>query len=203
MATEGRGLARAGDGAGFPSPRLPAELGEAKIQLEVVTPRGVALRAEVDEVIAPSVAGEFGVLPGHLPLLAALKTGLVRYRLEGKLCQVAVGAGFVEINQDTALLLTDRFLPEGEVDVAAVRARLEEVDREIDGWQGELHDPHRLELIEEEQWLAAQLELGGQPPVPTVLEASRAVNYADVMPPTEPPAGEAEPHDGEGVAAGK
>ena len=51
-----------------------------KIQLEIVTPKGRALVATVDEVTAPSVEGEFGVLPGHLPLLAALRTGLVSYR---------------------------------------------------------------------------------------------------------------------------
>jgi F-type H+-transporting ATPase subunit epsilon len=47
------------------------------ILLEIVTPTGVALRKQVTDVTAPSVAGEFGVLPGHLPLLAALRTGLV------------------------------------------------------------------------------------------------------------------------------
>ena len=50
------------------------------IQLEIVTPTGVALRQKVDDVTAPSVAGEFGVLPGHLPVLAALRTGLVTYQ---------------------------------------------------------------------------------------------------------------------------
>ncbi len=55
-----------------------------KIQLEIVTPRGRALTASVDEVTAPSVNGEFGVLPGHLPLLAALRTGIVSYRQGGR-----------------------------------------------------------------------------------------------------------------------
>ncbi len=49
------------------------------ILLEIVTPTGVALRERVTDVTAPSVAGEFGVLPGHLPLLAALRTGLVTW----------------------------------------------------------------------------------------------------------------------------
>ena len=51
------------------------------IQLEVVTPTGMALSEEVDEVVAPSVQGQFGVLPGHLPLIAekvASLYGLVR-----------------------------------------------------------------------------------------------------------------------------
>ncbi|MCK6590794.1 MAG: ATP synthase F1 subunit epsilon, partial [Polyangiaceae bacterium] len=53
------------------------------ILLEIVTPTGVALKERVNEVTAPSVAGEFGVLPGHLPLLAALRTGLVTFRQDG------------------------------------------------------------------------------------------------------------------------
>ncbi|MBW2375487.1 MAG: ATP synthase F1 subunit epsilon, partial [Deltaproteobacteria bacterium] len=46
------------------------------LQLDVVTPSGSVLSAQVDSVQAPSVEGEFGVLPNHLPLLAALKCGL-------------------------------------------------------------------------------------------------------------------------------
>ena len=57
--------------------------------LEIVTPRGRALAASVDEVTAPSVNGEFGVLPGHLPLLAALRTGMVTYRQGSETTRVA------------------------------------------------------------------------------------------------------------------
>ena len=38
------------------------------LQLDVVTPAGSVLSVEVDSVQAPSVEGEFGVLPNHLPL---------------------------------------------------------------------------------------------------------------------------------------
>lgn len=158
-----------------------------KIELEVVTPKGTALLAEVDEVIARSVAGSFGVLPGHLPLLAALRTGLLGYRQGDKLTEVAVGAGFVEILGDHALLLTDRYVVRDEVDVLAVRERLKAVDHEIETFAGELHDPHRLELLDEEHWLAAQLELVGDPPVATVFESSRAHDFADVLPPPPEP----------------
>lgn len=174
---------------------------DERILLEVVTPKGMALNEQVEEVIAPSVEGEFGVLPGHLPLLAALATGLVRYRLDGELHQVAVGAGFVEINKDHALVLTDRYTTKDEVDVLSVRERLKEVDEELESWQGELLDAHRLELIEEEQWLAAQLELIGDPPVSKVLVASRSLDYADVIP-TENADSESseEEEDGEGAS---
>jgi F-type H+-transporting ATPase subunit epsilon len=146
------------------------------IQLEIVTPTGVALREKVTEVTAPSVAGEFGVLPGHLPLLAALRTGIVSYKKDGQETRIAVHHGFVEVANDVALLLTERFMKKDDVDVVRVRLRLKDVDQELDHWQGELTDPRRIELIEEEQWLAAQLELIGDPPPPTVREDTRFLN---------------------------
>lgn len=143
------------------------------ILLEIVTPSGVALREQVSDVTAPSVAGEFGVLPGHLPLLAALRTGLVTYHKDGQEHRIAVHHGFVEVANDAALLLTERFMKKPDVDVVRVRLRLKEVDEELDHWQGELTDPRRRELIEEEQWLATQLELIGDPPPPQVREDTR------------------------------
>jgi F-type H+-transporting ATPase subunit epsilon len=143
------------------------------ISLEIVTPSGVALSERVNEVTAPSVSGEFGILPGHLPLLAALRTGLVAYKKDGRDHKVAVHHGFIEVAHDKAVLLTERFVERGGVDVVRVRLRLKEVDGELDHWQGELTDPKRRELIEEEQWLACQLELIGDPPPATVREDTR------------------------------
>lgn len=143
------------------------------ILLEIVTPSGVALRERVNDVTAPSVAGEFGVLPGHLPLLAALKTGLVTYHQDGHEHRIAVHHGFVEVVNDMALMLTERVIKKPDVDVVKVRLRLKAVDDELDHWQGDLTDPRRRELIEEEQWLAIQLELIGDPPQPTVREDTR------------------------------
>ena len=155
------------------------------ILLEIVTPTGVALSKQVNDVTAPSVEGEFGVFPGHLPLLAALRTGLVTYHQGGEEHQLAVAHGFVEVVHDTALLLTDKFATKKDVDVVKVRVRLKEVDDELDHWQGDLTDPRRIELIEEEQWLAAQLELIGDPPPPTVREDTRFLAQNAEAPPLE------------------
>ena len=155
------------------------------IRLEIVTPTGVALSEQVNDVTAPSVEGEFGVFPGHLPLLAALRTGLVTYHQGGEEHQLAVAQGFVEVVHDTALLLTERFARKKDVDVVKVRLRLKDVDDELDHWQGDLTDPRRIELIEEEQWLAAQLELIGDPPPPTVREDTRFLAQNAEAPPVE------------------
>lgn len=155
------------------------------IQLEIVTPSGVALRMAVTDVTAPSIAGEFGVMPGHLPLLAALRIGLVTYHEGGAEHRLAVGHGFVEVVNDKALLLTEKYVRREDVDVVKVRLRLKEVDEQLDRWQGDLTDAKRKNLIEEEQWLATQLELIGDPPLPLVREDTRFLAEHAEAPPVD------------------
>ena len=165
------------------------------ILLEIVTPSGVALRERVAELTAPSVAGEFGALPGHLHMLAALTTGVVTYTQSGAAERVAVHQGFVEVDEDHAILLTERFARPADVDPVAVRLRLKEVGERLAAWEGDLGTAERRELIEEEQWLAVQLELIGAELHPTVREDTRyfAENAAPVEPSPEGSADDAPP----------
>jgi F-type H+-transporting ATPase subunit epsilon len=147
-----------------------------KIELEIVTPHGRALAAAADEVTAPSVNGEFGVMPGHLPLLAAVRTGIVTYRQGTELKKCAIGPGFAEAGANKLLILTDEFVEREQVDPVIVRRELAQVQAELakalsagltltEGAGGEsLPDP----LIKRENWLAAQLELYGDPPPATM-----------------------------------
>jgi len=158
---------------------------EGTIHLEVVTPDGLKLAADVSEFTAPSVDGEFGVLPGHVPLLAALTTGIVSYTLEGEKHAVAVGAGFAEVSEDKALLITDRFIKKADIDPVVVRLELKEADEALDKFDGDLRGPEYGELIARELWAAAELELYGDPPPPrmkTMNELSFAQHetYADL-----------------------
>lgn len=159
-----------------------------KIHLEVVTPDGTALNETVDEFTSPSVKGQFGVLPGHLPLLAALRTGIISYRKGGKDVSFAVGPGFVEVADDHAILLTDRFSTKEKIDVVDTRMKLKDADAKLEKWDGEPGSPEHATLIEEEQWLAALLELYGDPPPPTMRPVLPAPMKKEDAPP--PPADE-------------
>ena len=162
-------------------------MAEGTLELEIVTPQGVALKERVDEVIAPGAEGEFGVLSGHLPMLAALNIGLLHYRKGQKMHDVAVGNGFAEVLEDKTLVLTDRFTTRDDAKgkVLEVRKRLKDVDHQLERWEGELDDPARLDLVEEEQWLAVKLELIGDPPPPRVLENTLRADLSQIGPPME------------------
>jgi F-type H+-transporting ATPase subunit epsilon len=145
-----------------------------KIQLEIVTPKGRALSVQADEVTAPSVDGEFGVMPGHLPLLAALQTGLVTYRVGSETKKCAVGPGFAEAGPNKVSILTDEYIEREQIDPVIVRKDLQEVQAKLATLTNRATEPgdregqELLALIHRENWLAAQLELYGDPPPATM-----------------------------------
>jgi F-type H+-transporting ATPase subunit epsilon len=78
-----------------------------KLQLEVVTPEGLLLREEVDEVIAPGENGYFGVRPGHTPFLATLGIGTITYRRGEVKRQLTSFWGFCEVLPDRVSILAE------------------------------------------------------------------------------------------------
>jgi F-type H+-transporting ATPase subunit epsilon len=128
------------------------------LHLDVATPDGLALQTEVEIVTAPSIEGEFGVLPGHLPLLAATKAGLLKYRVAGKDEIAAVGPGFVEALPDKVLMLTDAFLRPANIDRAKAEAELVEAERALEGYKGLLDSAEAEELTRAVEWARARVD---------------------------------------------
>jgi len=94
------------------------------LKLEMVTPYKRVLSEEVDEIIAPGVAGELGFLPNHTPLLTTLKVGELTYRKGGSTFHVALNWGYVEIEEDKVIILAETAEPADEIDLARAKAAL-------------------------------------------------------------------------------
>jgi F-type H+-transporting ATPase subunit epsilon len=162
-------------------------MADAPFHLQIVTPEGVQLSENIDELTAPSVEGQFGVLPGHRPMLAALATGIISYTQGGSVTHVAVGSGYVEIHADKAVVITDRFSTKAAVDPVRVRLDLKEADQALDHFEGDLGGGEHAELVSRELWAAALLELYGDPPPPTLRafsEARKAEDYVQTAAPS-------------------
>ena len=95
-----------------------------KLKLDLVTPYQQVLSQEVDEVTAPGVLGEFGVLPGHTPLLTTLKIGELTYRQGPDLFHVAVNWGYVEVENDVVTVLVTTAELADQIDLDRARAAL-------------------------------------------------------------------------------
>lgn len=130
----------------------------ATLSLEVATPDGLALKTEAEMVTAPSVEGEFGVLPGHLPLLAATRAGLLTYRVGGRNEVAAIGPGFVEARPDKVLVLTDAFLKPASIDRAAAEQELAAAERALSESKDQLEAPEHKEAQRNVEWARARVD---------------------------------------------
>jgi F-type H+-transporting ATPase subunit epsilon len=93
-----------------------------KLQLEVVTPEGLLLREEVDEVIAPGELGYFGVRPGHTPFLSTLGLGEISYRQGEDTRHLTCFWGFCEVLPDRVHILAELGERPEDIDVGRAEA---------------------------------------------------------------------------------
>ncbi len=91
------------------------------LNLSVVTPERKVLEIACEEVALPGTLGYFGVLPGHTPLLATLRTGELSYRIGQRYSYLVVQGGFCEVGDDRVNVLADLAEQPGEIDVEAAR----------------------------------------------------------------------------------
>ena len=80
------------------------------MMVSIVTPDRRVGVGETSDVIVPGAEGEFEVLPGHAPLLAALGTGILSFVQpggHGKPTRLMVSGGFVEVDRDRVTLLCE------------------------------------------------------------------------------------------------
>lgn len=95
-----------------------------KVQLEVVTPSRVVLKMDVDMVVLPGTEGEFGVLPGHVPFLAGILPGEMRYTVESVRGYLAVSSGFAEVFDNRVSVLVDAAEKAEDIDLDRARRAL-------------------------------------------------------------------------------
>ncbi|HEX6567223.1 MAG TPA: ATP synthase F1 subunit epsilon [Chthoniobacterales bacterium] len=88
----------------------------ATLKLEIVTPEGRAYSDDVAMVVLPSIEGEIGVYPAHVPLMTQLLPGELRIVKDGKTTELVVGTGFIEVTGDSVSVLTDSALGEEQID---------------------------------------------------------------------------------------
>ncbi len=101
----------------------------AKLKLDIVTAERAVYSQDVDEVIAPGIDGELGILPEHAPLMTTLQPGMLTIKKGGDELNLAVSGGFMEVRPDRVIILADAAEHAEEIDIARAeeaRRRAEE-----------------------------------------------------------------------------
>ena len=128
------------------------------MKIEVVTPEKPALSADVDELVAPGVRGEFGILPGHAPFVSALRPGVLVTKKGAKRQVLAVGSGFAEVDgHDKIVVLTQSAALAEDIDTARVQKELADAEQALKDFRPD-GGASRAELEARRDWAQARLD---------------------------------------------
>jgi F-type H+-transporting ATPase subunit epsilon len=99
------------------------------VLFELVTPERLLISRDVEMVVVPGTEGNFGVLPGHAPLISTIRPGTVDI-YEGREIteRIFVAGGIAEVIPTRCTVLADEAMPPASLDRAALEAELQEIE---------------------------------------------------------------------------
>ena len=102
-------------------------MARTKFPVEVLTPEGEVFNDEVEMVSTRTSVGSIGVLANHAPLMAMLEpTELRLYKSESEIMRFAQGEGYIQVVDNSALVLVEEAIAPEDMDRGAFESRLEE-----------------------------------------------------------------------------
>lgn len=101
------------------------------LMLEVVTPTRIELRQTVDYVVAPTIQGMIGILPGHIRLMTMLDTGVLRYKIGSQNYYMAVSEGYMEVTPGKVIVLAEAAELAEHIDVERALAAKRQAEADL------------------------------------------------------------------------
>jgi F-type H+-transporting ATPase subunit epsilon len=103
----------------------------AGLHFEFVSPERVLFSGDVDQVDLPGVEGDMGILPGHAPLVTALRPGIVTIFRGGAREPVVVIGGFAEVSPSGLTVLADQAMARENFDTAMLAAEIKDTEEDV------------------------------------------------------------------------
>jgi F-type H+-transporting ATPase subunit epsilon len=119
----------------------------ATFHFDLVSPEKLAFSGEVDQVDVPGAEGDFGVLAGHAPVVAAVRPGILTIIAGGSKQKVIVLGGLAEVSDKGLTLLADVATSIDELDRAKFSETISEMEAKLAEKEGSELD-HAIERLD-------------------------------------------------------
>jgi len=103
----------------------------ANLHFEFVSPESVLFSGEVDQVDLPGIEGDMGILPGHAPIVTALRPGIVTIIRDGRREPVVVIGGFAEVSPAGLTVLADKAVARADFDAAQLASEIKDTEEDV------------------------------------------------------------------------
>jgi F-type H+-transporting ATPase subunit epsilon len=103
----------------------------ATFHFDLVSPEKLAFSGQVDQVDVPGVEGDFGVLAGHAPVVAAIRPGILTVTTGGTHQKIIVLGGLAEMSETGLTVLADVATSIDELDHARFADTISEMEAKL------------------------------------------------------------------------
>ena len=102
------------------------------VQFELVSPEKLLFSEEVEMVVVPGAEGDFGVLPGHTPVISTVRPGVIYIFKGGSVkTRIFVAGGFAEVTAERCTVLSEEAVPLDDIDREQVEKDLQIANGDI------------------------------------------------------------------------
>jgi F-type H+-transporting ATPase subunit epsilon len=119
------------------------------LTLRVLAPDQSIYDGTADEVILPSATGQMGILTGHVTMLTALESGVVRVREGSSWASIAVMGGFAEVEDNAVTVLVNAAELGSTIDAAAAETAFESAKQAASTYEGKPASPEKVRAHQE------------------------------------------------------
>ena len=128
----------------------------ATFHFDLVSPEKLAFSGEVDQVDIPGVEGDFGVLAGHAPVIAAIRPGILTVTVGGNHQKIIVTGGLAEVSEKGLTVLADVARSIEELDRAKFAEAIANMEAKLSEKEGSELD-HAIERLDHFRSIQSQL----------------------------------------------
>jgi len=130
------------------------------IDFELVSPAQLLVSEPVDMVVVPGSEGDIGVLPGHSPLIASLRPGVIEIYKAGSVeDRIFVGGGVAEVSPKRCTVLAEEATNMRDIDTVDAESRVSELKQKLETADEQDAKEIRRQLTIAERLVAASKQI--------------------------------------------
>jgi len=122
-----------------------------KLEVELVSPEKKVFSKDADMVIISGTEGDFGVLPGHSPIISTIRPGSLEIHESSDIEKMFVAGGIVEVLDDKVSILATEVINKDNIDVSNCETKISDYTSKMQTAENEIEKENNQKLIDKYQ----------------------------------------------------